>query len=63
MNVQIKFKNDKLAVVENLKEVHAGRQTIAEPYIGLLAPDCALTFVGDTTFCCNSNDVLFITIK
>ena len=63
MDVQIKFKNDKLAVVENLKEVHAGRQTISEPYIGLLAPDCALTFVGNTTVCCNSNDVLFITIK
>lgn len=63
MNVQINFKNDKLAVVENLKEVYAGRKTISEPYNGLLVPNCDLTFIGNTTVCCNSNDVLFITIK
>lgn len=63
MNVQIKFKNDKFANVENLKEVYSGRKNIPESYDGLLVPDCALTFVGDATICCNSNDVLFITIK
>lgn len=63
MKAQIHFKSAKLVSVENLKEVYAGRQNMPEPYDGLIVPGTALTFVGDTTVCCNSDDVLFITIQ
>lgn len=62
MNATIAFKNEKYADVHNLKEVYAGARCVSEPYDNLLLPDTALTFVGDITVCCSSNDVLLVTI-
>lgn len=62
MNARITFKSEKYADVQNLKEVYVGCKRISEPYDSLLNPDTALTFVGDTTICCSSNDILLVTI-
>ena len=62
MNAMITFKNEKYADVKNLKEVYAGDRNVPAPYDNLLLPDTALTFVGDITVCCNSNDVMLVTI-
>lgn len=62
MNARITFKSERHADVQNLKEVYVGRKCVSEPYDSLLNPDTALTFVGDTTICCNSNDILLVTI-
>lgn len=62
MNARITFKSEKYADVQNLKEVYAGCKCVSEPYDCLLIPNTALTFVGDTTVCCSSNDILLVTI-
>lgn len=62
MNATIAFKNEKYADVHDLKEVYAGTRCVSKPYDNLLLPDTALTFVGDITVCCYSNDVLLVTI-
>lgn len=62
MNARITFKSERYADVQNLKEVYVGAICVSEPYDNLLLPDTALTFVGDTTVCCNSNDILLVTI-
>lgn len=63
MNARITFKSEKYADVQNLKEVYAGCKCVSEPYDSLLIPNTALTFVGDTTVCCSSNDVLLVAIQ
>lgn len=62
MNARITFKSERHADVQNLKEVYAGRKCVSETYDSLLIPNTALTFVGDTTICCSSNDILLVTI-
>lgn len=62
MNARITFKSEKYADVQNLKEVYVGAICVSKPYDNLLLPNTALTFVGDTTICCSSNDVLLVTI-
>ena len=63
MNARITFKSERYADVQNLKEVYVGCRRVSEPCGNLLTPDTALTFVGDTTVCCSSNDVLLVAIQ
>lgn len=62
MNARITFKSERYADVQNLKEVYVGAIRVSKPYDNLLLPNTALTFVGDITVCCSSNDVLLVTI-
>lgn len=63
MYAKIIFKNDKRVEVENLQEIYVGCSRVDAPYDNLLVPGVALTFVGDITICCASDDVLLVVIK
>lgn len=62
MNARIVFKNDKVVDVESLQDIYAGGIKVEVPYINIVVPSVSLTFVGDTTVCCNSDDVLTVVI-
>ena len=64
MNAKIIFKNanNSDVVVKDLQEVYSGCAKVLAPYANLVMPGYALTFVGDITICCNSDDVLTVII-
>lgn len=62
MNAKIVFKNGKVVDIENLQQVYAGSIKVEPPYINIVVPTVSLTFVGDITICCNSDDVLTVII-
>lgn len=62
MTATIVFKDGTVVDVENLKEVRSAFKAVSAPYDNLLTPNTALTFVGDATVCCNSNDIYYLSI-